>query len=700
MATLEKIRQRPKLLLIILGAALLAFILTFYGEISQQISSLFGCNPGTTIASVDGHRIDLMEFQNRVNARQQQTQAMGQNPDIDQVQQAVLSEMIAETLFEAEAKSLGLVVTDAELSDMMLGEGASMLNMRIAQESQGQITSAKQLYDMAYNPGQFGLDAATAAQFKEYWKSLEREMEQQLLHQKFNNLFAGTLVASDLDARSLYADAAGTYNIVFAQQLYSTLPDDKYAVTDDEIQGEWERTRARYRINEENRTVSYITVSIVPSDADRAQGKKAVEDAMAELRKLNGAEGIIDNPAFIVSTVSSPASAITDKQAKAYMDSAAVGGVTVTQRGPDDYTLYKLLGKTTAVDSVNVDFFVVEGASARDSIMAGLNSGAIKAADLATNTAVQGVQDSLWVTLSMEGIDSNLKQALADHATGTYFTPDSASTEGGRVFRINNRRAPVAVYDYVVGQYTIEPSATTVNGMLSELNKYVTNNNTSQAFTDNAAKAGYQVVTDVLTPSSLRLGSLKDSKSAVYWAMEEGKKGQVSPVLGGPENGYYVAVAIDNVYDGDYVPYTEPKVKEFIEAKLRNDKKAAELIARYNGKAADMAGYAKLMGATVDSTTVNFGQPMIPKIGMAESKLTASVVTAPLNKIQAPVQGNQGVVVYMVTSVDQNGRPYVYEEASMQYPASGMALLQQRKLDSILRGRKSIDNNILYFYRD
>ena len=58
MAALEKIRKKAVFLTIVIGVALLAFIL---GDAEKMVGTLFGS--GNTIAKVDGDKIDAVEFQ-------------------------------------------------------------------------------------------------------------------------------------------------------------------------------------------------------------------------------------------------------------------------------------------------------------------------------------------------------------------------------------------------------------------------------------------------------------------------------------------------------------------------------------------------------------------------------------------------------------------------------------------------------------
>ncbi len=181
MATLEKIRSKSVLLLVIIGAALIAFII---GDFFTSGRTFFGT--GTTVAKVDGQKIEVQDFQRRLEQANQQAQQSGQKIDQALLQQQVLNGMVAEKLYQNELKALGLTVTDAELTDAMLGSGSPYLNAMIQQ--QFGVQSAAALHDMAFNPVKYGLDEQQALQLRGYWVSLENQMEQMLLQQKFQNL--------------------------------------------------------------------------------------------------------------------------------------------------------------------------------------------------------------------------------------------------------------------------------------------------------------------------------------------------------------------------------------------------------------------------------------------------------------------------------------------------------------------------------
>lgn len=692
MATLEKIRSKSVLLIVIIGVALLAFII---GDFFTSGRTLFGS--GTTVAKVDGHKLDVMDFQRRMELHNRQDQQTGRKTDAAQLQQQVINEMVSEALYQDELKRLGLTVTDAELQDLMLGRGAIILNNRVMQESQGQIQSINELHSRITRPADYGMTPDQVQPLTAYWRQLETEMEQQLLQQKFFNLFSGAITANALDAKALYDENAEIAHIALARKNFATVSNEGFDVSDQELNNEWAQHKNSYQLNEPTRTVSYITVSLVPSSEDILAGQQRVETALARLRSSDDPTVLSDMTDFVVETERKTPSAIRNTRVKNYLDTVSVGTAGIVNRNANSYTIVKLLGKTVEVDSVCFDFVAVSGQQQLDSIKTALNSGT-KLSALEGNPAVVSSQDSLWVSL-LDPASAQLKEALSQAPVGVFFTPDTiASAQGGRLFRVTRRRPAVPVYEYSTVSYTVDPSAATVGNLETALNDYVTANSNAQDFINNAIEAGYQVLPAKVSPSSPMLGNLSDSRGAVVWALDA-KKGQVSPVFGGEQTGRLIAVALTDVYD-DFTPARDPQVRDYLTGQVRNRKKGDAMLSDYSGKANDVAGYAALMGAPVDTITFNFGQVYVQNVGMGESEFQARAALADKGKVVGPFAGNQGIYVFEIVDVDAPARPYTYEESARQFSSNRGSYVLVNMLPSILLGNKKVDNRLSTFYRE
>ena len=689
MATLEKIRSKSVFLLVIVGVALLAFII---GDFFTSGRTLFGT--GTTIAKVGDQKVDIHEFQNRVQQASQQAQQSGQRIDNAVLQQKVLDAMIAEKLFNQEIAELGITVTDAELTEMMVGKNSAYVD-RMVQQQLG-MPDAATVHDMAFNPTKYGLPQEQAIQLQQYWIEMEQNMEKMLLQQKFQNLFNGLLTANKLDAKALYDENTPTANIIFAKKDYSSLNDDDFSVESSDINALYGSEKDRYALTEPVRLINYISVNIAPSREDVLAGQKKVEDAILALNQQPDLQGISEMPEFVVDRQNLTSANIENQASlKAALDSMSVGRAALVSRNGYNYNIAKLLGKSVQSDKAVLDFMAVQGTRAQiDSLTSLLNGGA-SFDSIAQSPLVAQSQKAMDVSL----IDANaamVKELIEGRATGVYFAPDTLA-QGGRIVRIAELATPTTVYDVANITFTTEPSNSTVNSLENSLQDYVATHKTAKAFADSAQAGGYTVFPAYITPSTPMIGNLSDSHSAVAWVIDA-SKGDVSPVFGDLQTGHFIAVALDDIYDG-YTPARDPQLNAELSRRVLNNKKAAKLIADYQGKAKDIPAYANLMGDQVDTTTVNFSQSFIPGIGFGESEIIGRVAAAKAGDIVGPVQGNNAVIVFQVTGIDNQGRPYDFNESAARYEQQRGASRMANNLPAILRGNKKVKNNITTFYK-
>ena len=193
MATLEKIRKRSVLLLVIIGAALVAFII---GDFLNSGRNIFG--DGTTVAKVDGEKIDYLAFQQRYSEFTEQNKNASQQ-DAATVQNQVLGTMIQETLFNEEYDALGIDVTDAELSNYMykqmamrdqdfaqtLGQLAQSLSGNekanaLLGNAASQEMMVQSIRKIIFNPNQFGLTSEQVKAAQDWWLTKENDATEQL----------------------------------------------------------------------------------------------------------------------------------------------------------------------------------------------------------------------------------------------------------------------------------------------------------------------------------------------------------------------------------------------------------------------------------------------------------------------------------------------------------------------------------------
>ena len=161
MATLEKIRQQKLWLAILIGGALIAFII----EVGVEA---LGRSAGKSVAAkVGNEKIDIMAFSKRVeqesaNDRNQQQQQY----DAAQRNQKVLEDMINEKLLDMEYEKLGITVTDNELSELTIGKNPAPAIVQFAQQLNA--NTPAELYDFITNPEKHGIPKASVKELEKF----------------------------------------------------------------------------------------------------------------------------------------------------------------------------------------------------------------------------------------------------------------------------------------------------------------------------------------------------------------------------------------------------------------------------------------------------------------------------------------------------------------------------------------------------
>lgn len=690
MAVLEKIRSKSVFLLVVIGVALLAFII---GDFLNSGRSFFGA--GTTVAKVDGTKISITDFQRRYEQYNQQLQASNQKVDGAVVQNQVLQDMVTEQLLEEEAEALGIDVTDAEITEAMTGQGAVPAVVQMARQLG--LESPAQLHDLVFNPGKYGAQDADVAQVRAQWLEMEKNVTNQLKYQKIGVLLSGAIQANDLDKEAIAADMSTASTVDLVNVPYSSLDNKDFPVSDDELQARYEMEKSQFKTEDEIRKIHYIAVNIVPSQDDLAKAQKLFNSVDSTLRVTTGVESV-RNISELTINQRTVRSNDVDVATREFIASAAEGAVSAPRFRSDEHSLVKLLSKKMDVDSVNVDMLQVQGAKkVQDSVLNLLNSGK-PFAEVADNK-VAGGQQNMWMNLMQMGVDSKSveakKKLLA--AGSEYFVIDS-NDNAALIYRVNEKRAPKQMYEIAEVSYKVFPSDETIDNLRAGLQKYISANNTAKLFADNAIASGYQALEAEVTAETPQINGIESTRKEVQWAFGA-EKGSVSSIYDKEGNDKMIAVALDDIIPAGYMPLSDSGVRSVIETKVRNDKKGEKLLADYKGKASDLAGYAKLMNVPVDTAvTITFSQDFIPVLRNMESKLTAEAPYAKQGSLNGPVKGDQGVFVYKVVKNEKSSTQMTPEQLAQRYSMSMGSAAVSRMAVEILKENKDIVNNLIDFY--
>lgn len=558
MATLEKIRSKSVLLVSIIGVALVLFIITLVDNPFAMFQDT------TSIAKVGNHKISVEEF-NRRSVMEMQRNSDRDGVDNAVLQAQVLQGMISEALINEEYDRLGITVTPDELTEAMIGENA---HPSVAQWAAQAGATPRQLYDMIFNPAQFGMDLQMADQFKAQWIEMEHMVENDLKSAKFQNMLAGAITANKLDAKALYDEGAKTWSIRYAKADLSSVPDSAVKVTDADIRALYNDSRETYALMEPTRKVMFVNLPVVPSQQDRLAAQQAVEAGIVALREQPAMEGLVGQNAFTINRAESPESSITPAALRTFLSEASAGDVQLVSNTGNTFEIAKLLGKADKVNEVTYDMVGVNTDEVSvDSIKPLLAA----ATSLDSVAGVTGSQTGQSLTLATAGLAADALEQFRNAPTGTFFQV----AEQGPVAilaRVTERKAPVTMIEYATATYNVEPLAADLRGTalaappLPRLHRHrgiVHNGERPEPRPQRIAGHG--------DPLVAHARQHQRQPRHVHWAMDA-KKGQVSDIFSDDRNSRLSAVALVDIYE-DYVPVSESSVTDRLRMQAMADQK-------------------------------------------------------------------------------------------------------------------------------
>lgn len=705
MATLEKIRSKSVFLIVVIGVALLAFIV---GDALTNSRNILGDH--TTVAKVGSTKIDFTEYQRkREELNNQLEEARRQNPqqyanfDTQILAQMALEQLVGEKLLDDAVDKAGVRSTGNQLRFYMLENPINeKINLVIRQlmASGVQVSTPAQAYEIIFNPKRNGLSDADMAPFQRQWLAVEEETKQMIARNTYQRLLYGTVKANELDKKSMYNDYVATADVEIAFKPFGQLDEKKYPVSASEINDRYKQERYRFEVMEPTKEVSFIAVNVVPSAADIKNAKALAQKAVKALRDSTLGKDM-RREGVVVERRQLRASDISNAAIKSYVASAPADSVSLISETPRGFTIVKMGSRRAEVDSIQVNIVSVAGAALPAKVLATLNSGiVVDSIKSVYKTDSVTVQPKQWIQLfTAAGPTNAIEKGQLDtlmNAGGRYVELFK-SNDGAVYAQVADKKAPVEVYEYEEISYDVKPSVRTVSDERAKLEKFLAANSTAAKFKANAAKAGYNVQEFDFTqslPAVPRFQGMNqyypDSRQVVRWVMIDGNKGDVSHIYESKDANApaLYAVAVDSEYE-DFIPADNKKVKDLLTGEVRASKAGDAMVKQYQAKASSVASAAAAMGVQSSSSPAfRFGR----NYSVSDPAVTGRISgTNPGAKVYV-VKGADGVYAYRVKSRKNENFPYNADSYEQQYYQ-----LVNPDMQGMLRGDRKIVNNVYKF---
>ena len=274
MATLQKIRSKGPLLVIVVGLALFAFIA---GDAWKAIQPHQGRQD---VGEINGETLSAQEYQElldeytEVIKLSQRVNALN-DEQLTYAKDQVWQSYVNNKLIEAEAEKLGLSVSDAEIQ-AIIDEGSHPLLMQTPFRNPQTGAFDKDMLKKFLVDYANLANSQVPAQYAEYyqqmglfWDFIEKNLKQSLLAEKYQNLLAKSLISNPVSAEDAFAARTQQTDVLLAAIPFSSVADSTITVSNDEIKALYKERKETYKQNIETRNIKYIDVLVTPSEQDR-----------------------------------------------------------------------------------------------------------------------------------------------------------------------------------------------------------------------------------------------------------------------------------------------------------------------------------------------------------------------------------------------------------------------------------------------
>lgn len=725
MALIGKIREKSVLLVVIIGIALLAFILGSYDKMGGGNEDKYG------YGTVYGEKIEPTLFQQEADKFKQNdamnAQQQGQpytQKEQDASEDKAWNFIVENTILQKEYDALGIDVNETEFDAFLYGkDGFSVMPDLLQNFGDGTGRLDEKKLQSTINQ----LQNSSKPEDKKRWEDSKKYYIDRRKNEKYFAVLKQGVYVTKLEAEEEYKAQKETKNISYVLNRYSDIPDDKIKVSDEDMLAYFDEHKheKKFQNPSSSRIIKYFDLNVTPSDKDIKTFNADIDSLKVNFAKsTNDSLFVLKNSEikFYSKDKKYKFGSETDPKVKntgltypASMDSviksAAIGQVV----GPYEEKGATRLVKVVAINdkSVKVRHLLVKANGTdkkafdaaqkkADSLMKSINKANFgefitKFSDdnLAGNPT--GVYDSI-----MEG-DQHLVPEFVDFAVKNPLGKiGTVKTQYGihimEVMEIRPARYPVLA----IVQKTLEASQETIDEADSKIYNILYKLDSKLAKTEDgvkkvelfdtiAAKADYVV----------RTVNIEDNKPVFYGFNtkmaedkllklaydDEAKVGDLSTSPIKDKNRYIIAIvsAIKTKGEAEF-----NDVKEMVKAEVIKEKKAKRFTAQMVGKSLDQI--AKANGSKVMKADVTFASPQIAGAGYE-----AEVVGTLFSKMKdgqktIPLKGEAGVYVIRINKTTKAQATANYNEEKDNLLMSNRGAVMNMARQALTKKADVIDN--------
>ena len=698
MSIIQQIRDKAAVLLTsLIALSLIGFLVqdAFVGG-----SSGFFSSQPSTVGSINGKDIDVMDFNSKVNAAEQsyRSQGMESNEMMTQnIVESIWNGYVMEELINTASQKSGLSLTSKELGSLLFSDNAPQ--------------EFRQLFTDP-NTGMFDLQAAKtwfsnlkknkrADEIKMVTEQLLNPLSMRILNEKYNSLFVQGAYVPKWLLEKQNADNSLVSSIAYVSIPYASLSDSlkELKITDAEIDTYVREHKDEFK-QEKVRNLAYVVFDANPSAQDSA-------NVYGQLDKLKEEFiGTADAKAFV--TRNNTSNAFYDgyilktrlqMSAKDDIINMPVGGVFGPYIDGNTYTLAKKIDVRNLPDTVKCRHILIGIADPRTGQLRRDDSTAKQKVDSIFNAIKAGADFGMMAAQFSEDEGSKANKGeytfssvditnLAKEFGDFIFYKPTGSREvvktsfGYHIIEVLNQKDFQESFKMAYLAKKILASPETDNTASSAATNFAGTSRDLKSFEQNATKLKYtKLIADNVKEMDYSIAGMP-SRQMVKWAFEN-KVGSVSEPFDLRDR--YVVVAVTGALQEGLQPASVARV--MVEPILRNRKKAAELKKKI-GTPSSLQQASSVAGVQImTADSIQFATPYVPEIGNEPKVIGAAFNKSYLNRISAPIEGNGALFLLQVTQ--QGAVPSNNVDITTQKKAVEAQLRQYANFSTMEALRKS-----------
>lgn len=642
MAIIGKIRERSTLVLIIIGGAIVAFVLSDLFSSSQG-----GRQQGpVNLAEVNGTTVNPQEFELKVQKAYENYQAQIEEK-LDErtkstIREQVWTEVLSDILLGKQMNELGIEVTSKELFDMVQGNNPHpQVKQAFTNPETGEFNSSA-VVGFLQN---LDNDPKVKAQWIDFEKALKRN--QQI--DKYYTLVKKGLYLPTTLAEKEFKGSKTAVDFKYIYRSYASIPDSSIQLSEDEIEDYYEANKSDYE-QKASRKIAYAYFPINPSTEDIEQARQWADETYIKFQNSENDSLFVNansdnrfDPIYY-SLNTAPANADTSLWNK------EVGFVTKFKLNNNIFTIQKVKAIKTAPDSVLARHILINTQTQEDAVAEKLADSLLLLLENGTpmsELASQFSDDKAtsqnngefgWLT---EGkMIKALNDALFSMEVGVF--KKVKSRVGYHLIEVIERTAPTKKIQIATVKREVIPSKETYAELFNQANSFSIDANDIESFDAAITENNIQKRSAVLDENDNTIQGLTAARDIARW-VKEAKEGEVSEAFDTDEA--FVVAIVESVNKKGAAPLD--KVRNRVEFLARQEKKAEQMKKEMSG-ASDLNDLAAKEGISIETASkVTFASPALSNIGL-EPNVVGKAVSLEVGQVSEPIIGNSGVFVISV----------------------------------------------------